>query len=181
MGHPRLLALALLLAAASNADPIHPIAQGAFQHHDSGWIFPQQLAGFSRVGVPQDLDGSRDAVAYYARTEQGVRSTAVVDVHPMDSAVGALTLAKAEAELERERSVAAAKKARTRLEVRKQPALEAAKTSYRTSTVTTNVYFVASGEWIVTIHISSARLTGQVLDDFVRAQRWESLGNSLSD
>jgi hypothetical protein len=60
---------ALLLTAASSADPIHAIGPGGFQHHDSGWIFAKQIAGFVLVGTPQDVDGSRDAVAYYARTE----------------------------------------------------------------------------------------------------------------
>lgn len=182
MSTPATFAAALLLfAATGHADPIHSIGQGAFQHHDSGWIFPLQLAGFTRVGVPQDVEGSRDAVAYYARIEQAVRTTAVVDVYPRDSGLSPLTPAKAEAALERERSLAAAKKLRTQLEIRRQPALTAAKTAYRASSEAIYLYFVASGEWIVRIRIDSAKLPGAALDDFVRSQRWDSLGTALSD
>lgn len=179
---PRLVAAAaLLLATSGRADPIHAVEQGAFQHHDSGWVFPLQVAGFVRVGTPQDVDGSRDAVAYYVRLEEGVRSSASVDVYPKDSAVGAITLIEAEVAHERESSAAAAKKVRTKLELRKQPALTAAKTSYTASNGTTNVYLVANGEWLVKIRISSAKLPGQVLDDFARQQRWDTLGDARTD
>jgi hypothetical protein len=163
-----------LYMPVAGADPIHAITQGAFQHHDSGWIFPQQVAGFKRVGAPQDVDGSRDAVAYYARAEKRGRSTAVIDIYPKDSAVGAVTVAQAQTALEREAGLAAAKRVHTRLEVSK-PALAIAKVSYRAGTVTTCLYFTERGEWIVKIRLSSATLAPRAMDDFVRNQRWESL------
>jgi hypothetical protein len=170
-----LLAGAVLLHIAS-ADPIHAIQRGAFQHHDSGWIFPQHAAGFERVGAPQDVDGSRDAIAYYARSEKGARSTAVVDVYPRDSAAGAMSLAQAQAALERDGALAAAKKVRSRLQL-PTPVLAIDKVAYRASKATTHLYFVAHGEWIVRIRVSSATLAAQLADDFARSQRWETLGN----
>jgi hypothetical protein len=153
------------------------VAQGTYQHHDSGWIFPQQAVGFKRSGAPQDVDGSRNVIAYYAREDEGVRSTAVIDVYPKDFAVP-LTLAQAQAEIERELG-ASAKKARSQLQVSKQPARVATKASYLSPAAATYLYFIDSGEWMVRIRIRSQVLGARVLDDFVLEQRWDSLGLPL--
>jgi hypothetical protein len=76
---------AILLTTPALADPLHARAQDEYWHHDSGWIFPGQIAGFERVGAPQDVAGSRDAVAYYARQLNGQRVLASVNVFPADS------------------------------------------------------------------------------------------------
>src|SRR5262245_41510486 len=97
-----LLATALLClgSQAALADPIHAIGGGAYWHHDGGGIFPETVGESTRGGVPQDVDGSRDAVAYYARESNGVRTVAAVDIYPTDSATGATTLASAKAAIE---------------------------------------------------------------------------------
>jgi hypothetical protein len=78
-------ALAGLLTTSALADPIHARSGGEYWHHDSGWIFPEHIAGFERVGAPQDVAGSRDAVAWYASQLHGVRVLASVNVFPADS------------------------------------------------------------------------------------------------
>lgn len=77
-------ALALFYIFPAHADPLHARAGGEYWHHDSGWIFPEKIAGFERVGVPQDVAGSRVAAAYYARVENGQRMVASVEVTPIN-------------------------------------------------------------------------------------------------
>jgi hypothetical protein len=77
--------IAALFTTSALADPLHARDGGDYWHHDSGWIFPEQIAGFARVGVPQDVAGSRDAVAWYAREAGGERLVISVNVFPADS------------------------------------------------------------------------------------------------
>lgn len=79
-----LAAFALFYIFPAHADPLHARAGGEYWHHDSGWIFPEKIAGFERVGVPQDVAGSRVAAAYYARVENGQRMVASVEVSPIN-------------------------------------------------------------------------------------------------
>ena len=65
----------------AQADPIHAVAEGAYWHHDSGWVFPERTGGYVRVGIPQDVAGSEDAVAHYARSRTASGMTASVDVY----------------------------------------------------------------------------------------------------
>src|SRR5690348_2788876 len=87
MVHRALLRAALLAvmipASGLHADPLHPLAGDAYWHHESNFIFPATLAGFARVGAPQDLDGSSTVVAYYARGTGDDRLVVVVDVFPI--------------------------------------------------------------------------------------------------
>ena len=80
------LAASLCLIAPASADPIHANANGDYWHHDSGWVFPRRCGEFERVGAAQDVAGTRDAVAYYAREIAGVRETVAVEVLAQDSA-----------------------------------------------------------------------------------------------
>jgi hypothetical protein len=157
------------LAPIGQADPLHAIGGGDFQHHDSGWVFPQQIAGFVRQGAPQDVDGSSDAVAYYTRDIGEMRSSAVVDLYPPDSA----------AQMQMAGEVASGPAAaQGTLKVGTQRTLTALKFVRGGSAL----YFIDTGSWIVKIRISAAALdarTVQACDDFVRQQRWDSLG--LSD
>ena len=73
----------MIPASGLHADPLHPLAGDAYWHHESNFIFPATLAGFARVGAPQDLDGSSTVVAYYARGAGDDRLVVVVDVFPI--------------------------------------------------------------------------------------------------
>lgn len=168
---------------ASMADTLHAIADGAFQHHGSSWIFPRQIGGFVRLGAPQDVDGTIDVVAHYAKAEGPVRITAVVAVYPPDSAAAEATLASAQAAIEPTLKSAKRETVRSeeRFRVGKERELVGVKVSYEAGNeagALTNLYFFDTGAWIVKIR-GAAEKTDEdsplSLDDFVRGQRWESL------
>lgn len=157
--------LALLSSAGTIADPIHAKPDGTFWHHDSGWVFPSKIGEFSLVGIPQDVAGSRDAVAHYARVENGVRTVASVDVYPSDSAAshekpagGAFIVSESRA-LTATRSIGAANE--------------------NVARGLMGIYLVTAGEWHVSIRISSPLMdAAPLMDAFVLAQRWDTLNAS---
>jgi len=59
------LSVALAAPLVLHADPLHPLAGDAYWHHDSNFIYPATLAGFERIGAPQDVDGSTTINAHY--------------------------------------------------------------------------------------------------------------------
>jgi hypothetical protein len=166
----RLTAAAALACCAfvqgSLADTIHAIENGAYQHHQSGWIFPDRIGDFSLTGAAQDIDGTVDVAAYYARASKGARTVASVSVYPPDSAQPETTPASIKA-----KPVA--------VEISKQPPLRAARLTYKDGKSSRAiVYFVDAGPWIVRIRASmpaTDQETAAILDKFVRGQRWDSL------
>jgi hypothetical protein len=156
----------LAFTQLSVADTIHSIENGAYRHHQSGWIFPEQVGDFSLVGVPQDIDGMVDVAAYYARVSKGVRTVASVGVYPPDSA-------------QPETTPASIKATPVAVEISKQPGLRALRLTYQDGkTSRTTVYFVDTGAWIVKIRASvpaTDKETAPILEKFVRSQRWDSL------
>jgi hypothetical protein len=169
LSSPRILAAIALATAVCSprptfADPIHAIAQGAYWHHDSGWIFPERIGEFVRVGIPQDVAGSRDAVAYYAREANGVRMVASVDVVAADSTAEGATQELAETAL------GAKLASELPLNAKGMKALHAVHGRRA-------LYFAVVGEWRVRILVelpAGGADTAQ-LDDFVRGQRWGTL------
>jgi hypothetical protein len=163
------LAIALLACLPSegvHADPIHPVADGAYWHHGSNWTFPQTIERYERVGIPQDVAGSDDAVAHYAYVEDGVRYVASVNVYRASSA--------AASELE---GAAPGLLSSDGVFVVKPNALTGIRRIYGGhggESALTGVYVINAGEWRVTIQVSGSRL--EAMDAFVRAQRWETLG-----
>lgn len=182
---PALLATLVYFAAgpAGMADTLHAIADGAFQHHGSSWIFPQQIGDFVRIGAPQDVDGTVDVVAHYAKVAGSIRTTAVVSVYPPESAAAETTLANAKSAIESTLKLAkqAAARSEAPFKVGKQPELVGVKASYQTDAAAgslANLYFFDTGAWIVKIRGGTEQAgndSDALLDDFVRGQRWESL------
>ncbi len=158
----RILSLILLFACLPNgqafADPLHARADGSYWHHDSGWVFPEKIGEFVRVGIPQDVAGSPDAVAYYAYAENGVRNTAAVDVYQAKSA--------AAAELETRPSGRLISDDRFPLNAAQ--ALTATRQIYAIgeSAAFVGVYFISAGEWRIRIRITGSR--PEAMDAFVR-------------
>jgi hypothetical protein len=154
------------LVHVSVADTIHAMENGAYYHHQSGWIFPDKIGEFSLVGIPQDINGTVDVAAYYARESKGVRTVASVSVYPPDSAAP-------------ETTPASIKATAVSVEVSTQPRLRAAKLAYKDGkTSRATVYFVDTGAWIVRIRSSvpaTDQETAPALERFVRNQRWDSL------
>ena len=85
---PRAALLAALFASASHGDPLHALADEAYWHHESNFVFPPKLAEFTRVGAPQEIDGTTTVVAYYetgigdARTVVNIEIVPVADATP---------------------------------------------------------------------------------------------------
>lgn len=158
--------LAFLPNGRASADPIHAVADGAYWHHGSDWVFPEKIGEFVRVGIPQDVAGSEDAVAHYACVENGTRNIAAVDVYPATSAAAAEHEAPPAGEL-----------SEGAFQVGESGALSGSRRIYTTKTAgrpaLTGVYIINAGEWRVTIRISGSRL--ETMDAFVREQRWKSL------
>lgn len=152
----------LCASAEVTADPLHSRAGGDYWHHDSGWIFPIAIGPFERVGVPQDVAGSSDAVAYYARELQGIRIVASVDVVAGDSMAERLSVDGASSQL----ALGTKELAATR--VIGSPSADAS---------VQVLYVVDSGEWSVRVlaQLPADVLAVAGLDDFVRTQRWDTL------
>ena len=169
----RLIALVvvfLALAQPGVADTIHAMPDGGYYHHQSGWIFPDRIGDFALTGAAQDIDGTIDVVAYYARESKGVRTVASVSVYPPDSAAP-------------ETRPGSIKATPVTVEVSKQPRLQATKLSYKDGKSTrATVYFIDTGAWIVKVRTSvpaTDKSIGPIFEQFVRGQRWDSL--QLSD
>jgi hypothetical protein len=167
----RIFALALLAClpnALATADPMHARADGAYWHHDSGWVFPERIGEFVRVGIPQDVAGSPDAVAYYACVERGgVRNTAAVDMYQASSAAAA----------ELEGPPAGRLVSDDTFPLNAARTLTATRQIYAVGEAAALVgtYFISAGDWRVRIRISGSR--PEVMDAFVREQRWDALGD----
>jgi hypothetical protein len=156
----------LFYGHVAHADPIHAVADGAYWHHDSGWVFPGKIGEFVLVGIPQDVAGSHDAVAYYARVVDGTRITASIDLYAPDSASAEAAPAETLGKLSSEST----------LPLEKAGALAATKLVYARAGELTGVYHVTAGEWRVRIRISAAPAgTEPAMDTFVLAQRWDML------
>lgn len=157
------------LAPASVADTIHATPDHGYYHHQSGWVFPDKIGDFALTGAAQDIDGTIDVIAYYARESKGVRTVVSVNVYPPDSAAP-------------ETTPASIKATPLTVEVSKQPRLSATKLTYKDGKSTrATVYFVDTGAWIVKIRSSvpaTDKTSGPILEQFVRSQRWESLQKS---
>lgn len=156
-------------ASVSLADTIHATEHGAYYHHQSGWIFPDLIEGFSLVGVPQDINGTVDVAGYYARESKGVRTVASVSVYPPDSAA-------------QETTPLSIKATPVAIELSKQPRLRAARLTYKDGETTQAiVYFIDTGPWIVRIRASlpaTDKESAAILEKFVRSQQWDRLLDS---
>jgi hypothetical protein len=180
--HRSLLIAGLTAALASSpivtGDPLHRIAHGEYWHHDSGWIFPERIGEFVRIGVPQDVAGMPDAVASYARALDGARVVTAVDVFPKDSAAEHTTLEAARAALIADVRAAPGKLTEDALPVGKDLTASRVLFMPEGDAPAQALYFVSAGEWRVRIRATvpaAARDVLQELDAFTRAQRWDTL------
>lgn len=165
--HFLIASLAPLLCQLAQADPIHAIADGAYWHHDSGWIFPEKIGEFVRVAIPQDVAGSRDAVAYYACTLNGIRTVASVDVYTSDSG--------------NERDAPTGRlESDEAFPVGKAGDLSGRRLIYvvddGATAASDGVYVISAGEWQVRIRVAGApKDSMSKMDAFVLEQRWDTL------
>ena len=166
----RELSLIALLAALplerTHADPIHAVTDGAYWHHGSHWTFPESIGRYARVGIPQDVAGSEDAVAYYAYEVNGERYTAVVDIYLANSTFVEDLEGPRLGKLVSEEAFA----------VGGQSSLAGTRRVYEIGMAGSKVkgiYFFSAGDWRVRIRITGTLLPE--LDAFVRGQQWDKL------
>lgn len=177
------LALALPVAwgvpnSTALADPIHARSNGDYWHHDSGWIFPERVAGFLRIGFPQDVAGSHDAVGHYECVTNGVRWVIDVDLFADDSAAEGITWAQTRASLTPVAKISASELREDTMEL--GPGRLATRVRYTPASGAPGMtwYFIAAGDWRVRIRATVPASSGEVasqLDDFVRLQQWDQL------
>jgi hypothetical protein len=166
------------------ADTLHSIGNGLFWHHESGWIFPERIGDFVRIGMPQDVAGSSDVVAHYARTTGNQRITAVIDVYGADSAINAATFTDAKKMMDAELGSSAHEaRAETPIKVGAAPLYEGSKAIYEITRdgapAYRALYFIDTGDWNVKVQITAPANSpdaAALADEFVRAQRWDRLG-----
>jgi hypothetical protein len=182
-----LLATLVCLSVWSDgrADPIHAIADGAFWHHDSGWVFPGRLEEFVLTGAAQDVAGTPDAVAHYARVSKGVRATASVDVYAADSGAPDATFESVKAGIEREIQPNGRLSSEDSFPVGKQRPFPGTRVTYSVAGGETpaliGLYLVTAGDWFVRIRVTLPRPERDArerMDAFVLAQRWDTLPGS---
>jgi hypothetical protein len=153
-------------AQLSLADTIHAMQGGGYYHHQSGWVFPEQVGEYTLVGVPGDINGTDDVAAYYARMHDGVRTVASVSVYPPNSAAP-------------ETKPASIKATPVAVAISKQPRLRAARVTFKDGKSSrTTVYFIDTGAWIVKVRATlkaTDKETAPALEAFARNQRWDSL------
>jgi hypothetical protein len=155
-----------------HADPIHAIGAGAFRHHDSDWIFPPQVAGFSLVGFPQDQDGTAEAIAHYAQVVNEARTTVTVDICPRQLAPSlAVASAAIEPRAVRDKQSDSTFEVGSRHMVGTRVWYDESASSSQSA-----LYFIDTGAWIVRITMhTDAGVDAARLDNFVRDQQWEQL------
>ncbi|HVF16541.1 MAG TPA: hypothetical protein VNA21_06500 [Steroidobacteraceae bacterium] len=162
-----------LLASAVAADTLHNIGNGDFQHHDSGWIFPERIGEFTRIGAPQDVDGTIDVVAHYARVHNGTRTSAIIDVYPTTSSAPSARYEDALAEMSSDTNSIET----SRVHVQGSLRLTASKDESAANVL----YFVDTGPWIIKIRAHTERAEDDATDAFVRQQRWDTLTLTPAD
>lgn len=158
--------LAGLTSSIGSADPLHPFGnEGAWRHEYSGWQFTKQVGDFSRVMPPYTIDGNNDAGVTY---ENASGLTVVVEIYLADSAATDATLDGAKA--------SAGKSAQVESE---QPFRVGEHRGVKVTYVDlpTTLYFFKEQRWTVKV---SGNGPGKVLDAFVRALPWDSLGDSTA-
>jgi hypothetical protein len=163
--------LAGLTSSIGTADPVHPFGnEGAWRHEYSGWQFTKQVAGFSRVMAPYTIDGNNDAGVKY---ENAVGLTAVVEVYVADSAAIDAQLDGAKASAARQAGASTHIQSEQPFQV---GAHKGVKVTY--AGAPTTLYLFKEQRWTIKVLGSgSDENAGKVLDAFVRALPWDSLGD----
>jgi hypothetical protein len=173
------LAAGLLLALTSSigtADPLHPFGnEGAWRHEYSGWQFAKQVGDFSRVLAPYTIDGNNDAGVKY---ENGSGISVVVEVYLSDSAATDAKLAGAKASAAQKAGESARIQSEQPFRIKEHKALRGTKITYAAEDARTSLYFFEANRWTVKVlGTGSGDGASKVLDAFVRALPWETLGD----
>ncbi len=176
-----LIAATLVVSVAFQptfADPLHKVGQeGAWQHEQSGWVFPIQFGSFARVGAPHELDGTYDLGARYESVVDGVSARAAVHIYAADSAAQDADFAAAKA------ATNGKLKAESPFQVATRSEMAGTKVTYELDEQNQSraaLYFIESGTWIVNVRTTTAlpsSAASQSLDRFVNDLDWDTLGS----
>lgn len=173
------LAASLLVGLTSSigsADSLHPFGnEGAWRHEYSGWQFARQVAGFSRVIPPYTIDGNNDAGVRYENTS-GV--SAVVEIYLADSAATDAKLDGAKASAAQKAGGSARVQSERPFRIKEHKDARGTKITYAANDASTSLYFFEANRWTVKVLGSaSGDDPSKVLDAFVRALPWDTLGD----
>jgi hypothetical protein len=179
------LATCLFASLASTADPLHQVGnEGAWRHEYSGWQFAKQVGEFSRVMAPYTIDGNNDAGVRYEYVSDGSRVDAVVEIYLADSAAPDAKLDGAKASAAHKAGDAAKVQAKQPFRIASHESMHGTKITYavngKASGPQTSLYFFEANRWTVKVlgSVDSASAdAGKVLDGFVRALPWDTLGD----
>jgi hypothetical protein len=173
------LATSLLVSLTSSigtADPLHPFGnEGAWRHEYSGWQFLRQVGDFSRVMAPYTIDGSNDVGVRY---ENASGVSAVVEVYLADSAAPDAKLEGAKASAAQKAGDSARIQSERRFRIQEHKSMRGTKITYAADDARTSLYFFEANRWTVKVlSTGSGDDASKVLDAFVRALPWDTLGD----
>jgi hypothetical protein len=165
-----------LTSSISTADSLHPFGNaGAWRHEYSGWLFAKQIGDFSRVMPPYSIDGNNDAGVRY---ENASGASAVVEVYLSDSAANDAKLGGAKASAAQKAGESARIQSEQSFRIKEHKALRGTKITYAADDARTSLYFFEADRWTVKVLATgSGDDASKVLDAFVRALPWDSLGD----
>lgn len=179
------LATCLFASLASMADPLHQFGNdGAWRHEYSGWQFAKQVGDFSRVKAPYTIDGNNDVGVMYEHASDKSRVNAVVEIFLADSAAPDAKLDGAKASAARKAGDAAQVQTERPFRIASHESVRGTKITYavdgKASGPQTNLYFFETNRWTVKVFGSTDAAgadAGKMLDAFVNALPWDSLGD----
>lgn len=166
-----------LTSSISSADPLHPFGnEGAWRHEYSGWQFPKVVGGFSRVMAPYTIDGNNDVGVRY---ENASGIIAIVEVYVADSAAPDATLDGAKANAAKTAGESAHMQSERPFPIEAHNAsVRGTKVTFAADDARTRLYFFAADRWSVKVlGAASGDDADKVLDSFVHALPWDTLGD----
>ena len=168
--------LVALTSSMSTADSLHPFGnEGAWRHEYSGWQFAKQVGGFSRVMPPYTIDGNNDAGVRY---ENASGVSAVIEIYLSDSAATDAKLPGAKASAAQKAGASAHLQSERPFRIKEHKAIRGTKITYAADDARTSLYFFEANRWTVKVlGTGSGDGASKVLDAFVRALPWETLGD----
>lgn len=165
-----------LTGLAARADPLHKYGNdGTWCHVDSGWLFPTQVGGLSRVLQPYNIDGNNDAGVEYRQSD----IEAVVEIFAADSAATDATFDGAKSSAAGKAGETAHASAEMPFQVDARKELRGVKVTYevKATDAHTNLYFFTTDRWRVKVLASAPGKDGDAaMNAFVQALPWSTLG-----
>ena len=169
-----------LTSSIGTADPLHQFGTaGAWRHEHSGWQFAKQVLGFSRVMAPYTIDGNDDVGVRY---ENASGLTATVEVYTADSVAPDAKLDGAKASAAQSAGESAHVRSERPFRLKEHKAVRGTRVTYaadeKSQGTQTRLYFFEANRWTVKVlGTASGYDAGKVLDAFVRALPWDTLGD----